>query len=310
MLLKNLIKFNLMIRKAIIIVVIYFVGIVPGFSQEFLGNIQIQSQQIEGVDPSVFSTMETAIFEFMNNRVWSDYNFQIEERIEFTMIITLSGVTGSDNFKGSINLVYQRPIYGTDYNSVVINLVDNDVSFVFVPHQSMEYNDGTYTSNLTSILAFYAYTMLGLDFDTYSLYGGTQFYEKAMAVAVDAQNSNERGWQAFEDPRNRYNLIENILNPSYRDLRKLLYEYHLQGLDAMANDVVSGRAIISKTLNNFKTVYDKRSGLYFLQVLIEAKRPEIVNIFTEASPAEKTLMINTMKEVDPANGTRYEAVNK
>ncbi len=310
MLLKNLIKFNLMIRKAIIIVVIYFVGIVPGFSQEFLGNIQIQSQQIEGVDPSVFSTMETAIFEFMNNRVWSDYNFQIEERIEFTMIITLSGVTGSDNFKGSINLVYQRPIYGTDYNSVVINLVDNDVSFVFVPHQSMEYNDGTYTSNLTSILAYYAYTMLGLDFDTYSLYGGTQFYEKAMAVAVDAQNSNERGWQAFEDPRNRYNLIENILNPSYRDLRKLLYEYHLQGLDAMANDVVSGRAIISKTLNNLKTVYDKRSGLYFLQVLIEAKRPEIVNIFTEASPAEKTLMINTMKEVDPANGTRYEAVNK
>ncbi len=299
-----------MIRKAIIIVVIYFVGIVPGFSQEFLGNIQIQSQQIEGVDPSVFSTMETAIFEFMNNRVWSDYNFQIEERIEFTMIITLSGVTGSDNFKGSINLVYQRPIYGTDYNSVVVNLVDNDVSYVYVPHQSMEYNNGSYTSNLTSILAFYAYTMLGLDFDTYSLYGGTQFYEKAMAVAVDAQNSNERGWQAFESPRNRYNLIENILNPSYRDLRKLLYEYHLQGLDAMANDVVSGRAIISKTLNNLKTVYDKRSGLYFLQVLIEAKRPEIINIFTEASPAEKTKMINTMKEVDPANGSRYESVNK
>ena len=299
-----------MIRKAIVIVVIFIVGIMPGFSQEFLGNIQIQSQQIEGVDPSVFSTMETAIFEFMNNRVWSDYNFQIEERIEFTMIITLSGVTGSDNFKGSINLVYQRPIYGTDYNSVVVNLVDNDVSFVFVPHQSMEYNNGSYTSNLTSILAFYAYTMLGLDFDTYSLYGGTQLYEKAMAVAVDAQNSNERGWQAFEDPRNRYNLIENILNPSYRDLRKLLYEYHLQGLDVMANDKVSGRAIISETLNNFKTVYDKRSGLYFLQVLIEAKRPEIINIFTEASPAEKTLMINTMKEVDPANGTRYEAVNK
>ncbi|MFK5857354.1 MAG: DUF4835 family protein, partial [Bacteroidota bacterium] len=256
-----------MIRKAIVIVVIFVVGIVPGFSQEFLGNIQIQSQQVEGIDPSVFTNMETSIFEFMNNRVWSDYNYQIEERIEFTMIITISSVRGSDNFGGSINLVLQRPIYGTDYNSVVVNLVDSDVNFEFVPHQSMQYTDGSYTSNLTSILAFYAYFMLGLDFDTYSLEGGTQFYEKAMAVATSAQNSGEKGWQAFEGPRNRYQLVENIMNPSYVDLRKLLYEYHLKGLDIMANDKIGGRAIIANSLNNFKTVYNKRSGLYSLQVL-------------------------------------------
>ena len=278
--------------------------------QEFLGTIQIQSQQVDGVDPSVFSNLETSIFEFMNNRVWSDYVYQIEERIEFTMIITISSVQGSDIFGGSINLVLQRPIYGTDYNSVIINLVDNDLHFEYVPHQSMEYNDGSYTSNLTSILAFYAYTMLGLDFDTYSLEGGTQFYEKAMAVATNAQNSNEKGWQAFEGPKNRYQLVENILNPSYNDLRKLLYEYHLKGLDIMVTDKVAGRAVIGNSLDYFKKVYDKRSGLYFLQVLIEAKRPEIINVFTEASPAEKIQMINTMKEVDPPNGTRYEAVNK
>jgi len=299
-----------MIKKAIIIVAVYIASTLSGFSQEFLGNIQIQSQQIEGIDPSVFTNMETAIFEFMNNRVWSDYNFKIEERIDFTMIITLSSVRGSDYFSGSINLVLQRPIYGTDYNSVIVNLVDPDVSFEYVPHQSMEYNFGSYTSNLTSILAFYAYTMLGLDFDTYSLDGGTQFYEKAMSVANDAQNSNEKGWQAFEGPKNRYQLVENILNPSYSDLRKLLYEYHLKGLDVMSNDKIAGRAVISNSLDNFRTVYNKRSGLYFLQILIEAKRAEIINIFTEGSPAEKTQMINTMSEVDPANGSRYEAVNK
>jgi len=299
-----------MIKRAAIIVVIFTVGLFNSFSQEFLGSIQIQSQQVEGIDPSVFTNMETSIFEFMNNRVWSDYNYQIEERIEFTMIITISSVRGSDKFGGSINLVLQRPIYGTDYNSVVINLVDNDVSFDFIPHQSMEFNDGAYTSNLTSILAFYAYVMLGLDFDTYSLEGGTQFYQKAMAVATDAQNSNEKGWQAFEGPKNRYQLVENILNPSYRDLRKFLYEYHLKGLDIMVNDKVGGRAIIGNSLDYLKNVYNKRSGLYFLQVLTEAKRAEIINIFTEASPAEKTKMINTMKEVDPPNGTRYESVNK
>jgi len=175
-----------MIRKTIIVIVIYIAGLAPGFSQEFLGNIQIQHQQVEGVDPSVFTNMQTSIFEFMNNRVWSSYNFKIEERIEFTMVITISEVQGSDIFRGSINLVLQRPIYGTDYNSVVINIVDNDVRFEFIPYQSMEYSDGTYTNNLTSILAFYAYFMLGLDFDTYSLEGGTQFYEKAMAVVISA----------------------------------------------------------------------------------------------------------------------------
>lgn len=299
-----------MLKKAIIIVAIYLGSTMSGVSQEFLGNIQIQTQQVEGIDPSVFSNMETSIFEFMNNRVWSSYNFKIEERIEFTMVITISEVQGSDNFKGSMNLVLQRPIYGTDYNSVVINLVDNDIRFEFIPHQPMQYTDGTYTNNLTSILAYYAYLMLGLDFDTYSLDGGTQFYEKAMAVVTSAQNSNEKGWQAFEGPRNRYQLIENILNPSYNDLRKLLYEYHLKGLDIMANDKIGGRAIIANSLKNLKAVNNKRSGLYFLQVLIEAKRAEIINVFTDASPSEKTDMINIMKEVDPANGTRYEAVNK
>ncbi|MBC8319703.1 MAG: DUF4835 family protein [Bacteroidetes bacterium] len=299
-----------MIRKAIIIFVIYILGLMPGFSQEFLGNIQIQTQGVEGIDPSVFSNMETSIFEFMNNRVWSSYTYKIEERIEFTMVITVSEVRGSDYFGGTINLVLQRPIFGTDYNSVVINLIDNDIRFEFIPHQPMDFIEGSYTNNLTSILAYYAYIMLGLDFDTYSLEGGTQFYEKAMAVVTAAQNSNEKGWQAFEGPKNRYQLVENLLNPSYNALRKLLYEYHLKGLDIMSNDIIGGRAIIGQTLKNYSTVYNKRSGLYLLQVLTEAKRPEIISIFTEASPAEKTEMINIMKEVDPANGSRYEAVNK
>ncbi len=299
-----------MIRKTIVVVLICFFIISKGYTQEFLGNIQIQHQGVDGIDPSVFSNMETTIFEFMNNKVWSTCNFKIEERIECTMVITINEVQGSDIFKGSINLVLQRPIYGSDYNSVVINLVDQDLRFDFIPYQSMIYSDGTYSSNLTSILAYYAYLMLGLDFDTYSLEGGTQFYEKAMAVVTSAQNSNEKGWQAFEGPRNRYQLIENILNPSYSDLRKLLYEYHRKGLDIMSNDLIGGRAVVGKSLKYLQNVYNKRSGLYFLQVITEAKRDEIINIFTKASPAEKTDMINIMKEVDPPNGNRYEGVNK
>ncbi len=282
---------------------------ISSYSQEFIGNVQVQTQGIEGIDPSVFSNMETTIFDFMNNRVWSSYNFQIEERISYTFVITIKEVIGSDIFKGSLNVVLERPAFDTDYSSVLINLVDEDIKFEFVPHQSMDYSDGTYTSNLTSILAYYAYLMLGLEFDTYSLEGGTAFYEKAMEVVTSAQNSSEKGWQAFEGPKNRYQLIENLLNPSYSDLRKLLYEYHRQGLDKMANDKIGGRATIGQTLKYFQNVYNKRSGLYALQVFIEAKRNEIIQVFTEGSPAEKNEMLNIMKEVDPANGTKYEAVN-
>ncbi len=226
------------------------------------------------------------------------------------MIITIEEAISTDEFKGKINLVLQRPVYGTDYNSVVINLVDNDVHFFYVPYQPMDFTENSYTDNLTSILGFYAYLMLGLDFDTYSLKGGSEFYQKAMSVATAAQNGNDLGWHPFDGPKNRYQLIEGLLNSSYSDIRTFLYQYHRLGLDVMSKDMIAGREVISKTLENLKKVYDKRPGLYLLQVIIEAKRDEIVNIFKEASPAEKTNMITIMKEVDPANGSKYLEVNK
>jgi len=278
-------------------------------AQEFLCNVQIQTPRIEGVDRSVFDAMRTSIFEFMNNRKWTNYNFKIEERIECTMILTITEAISTDEFKAKINLVLERPIYGTDYKSVVINLVDNDVRFRYIPYQPMEFIESSYTNNFTSILGFYAFLMLGLDFDTYSKEAGTQFYEKALATATAAQSGSESGWQPFEGPKNRYQLIEGLLNSSYKQIRTFLYEYHRTGLDLMSKDKTKGRENISKTLENLKLVYDKRPGLYLLQVVTEAKRDEIINIFKEASPAEKTNMITIMKEVDPANGSRYLQVN-
>jgi hypothetical protein len=297
--------------RRILFVISFFLIVLAGQSQELYCKVQIQYQQIQGVDPTVFESMEKAIFEFMNNRKWSTASFQLNEKIEATLILTISGAKqGGDEFSGSLNLVLQRPVYGTDYNSVVINLVDNDVAFQYTPFQSMEYADNTFSDNLTQILAFYAYLMLGLDFDTFSLLGGSQYLEKALAVASVAQNSNFKGWQAFEGPRNRYQLAENLTNSSYNDIRKFLYEYHRLGLDVMTEKMEEGRAAITKSLGYLKNVFDKRPGLYSLQVILEAKRQEIINIYEEASPAEKIAMINIMSNIDPPNGTKYEAVNK
>lgn len=297
-----------MIRKLLLIplLILFSRGV---FSQELFCNVQIQYQQVGGIDPSVFESMEKAIFEFLNTRKWSNYNFQLEERIECTMILTINNaVQGGDEFNGTLNIVLQRPVFGTDYKSVIINLVDNDIQFKYSPYQAMEYNDDTFNDNLTQILAFYAYLLLGLDFDTFSLFGGTPMLERANGVVSAAQNTNFKGWQIFEGPRNRAQLIENLLNSSYRSLRTLLYEYHRKGLDVMTEDIDGGRQQIGGTLKNLESVYEKRPNLYFLQVVLEAKRQEIIDIFSEASPAEKVAMLNIMKEVDPPNGTRYEQV--
>jgi len=299
-----------MLKKATIALLFVFL-IRYSSAQEFLCNVQIQYQQVAGVEPSVFEAMEKSIFEFMNNRKWSEYNYQIEERIECTMVITIQAAAqGGGDFSGSLNLVLQRPVYGTNYNSVVINLVDDDIQFAYTPYQSMEYADNTFQNNLTQILAYYAYLMLGLDRDTYSLFGGTPMYEKAMSVVQVAQNTNYSGWQVFDGQKTRYQIIENLLNQSYNDLRKFLYEYHRLGLDIMAENLDGGRTEVTETLGNLKSVFDKRPNLYMLQIILEAKRQEIINIYMQASPAEKVKMVNTMSAIDPPNGNKYEAVNK
>lgn len=297
--------------KKLFIAIFLILIVRTSVAQEFLCRVQIQAKQIAGVDPSVFEAMETSIFEFMNNRSWTGMNLKIEERLECTMIFTIeAAVQGGDEFSAKLNIVLQRPVFGTDYNSVVINLVDDDVEFSYTPFQSMEYADNVFSDNLTQILAYYAYLMMGLDMDSFSKLGGTTFYQKAQTVAQTAQNSNYKGWQLFEGPRNRYQLIENILNTSYEDLRLLIYEYHRYGLDVMVDDKIAGRKAITKSLGYFTSVYEKRPNLYSLQVLLEAKRQEIISIYSEATPAEKIAMVNTMSAVDPPNGNKYEEVNK
>jgi len=297
-------------RKFLIISLLLFLVSTLG-AQEFLCKIQIQHKQIQGVDPSVFESMEKAFFDFMNNRKWSDNNFLIEERIECTMVFTINQATqGGDEFSGSLNIVLQRPVYGTNYNSVILNLVDKDLQFKYVPFQLMEYSDNTYTDNLTQILAYYAYMMLGFDFDTFAPEGGTPFFEKARAVVSVSQNSDYPGWQAFEGPKNRAQLIENVLNASYKSLRDMMYDYHRKGLDVMSENVEAGRQVITASLDNLKSVFEKRPNLYYLQVILEAKRQEIIGIYSEASPAEKVAMLNIMKEVDTPYASRYEEVMK
>ncbi len=278
------------------------------FAQEFNCKVDINTQQVQGFDRSVVSDLKTAMTEFINNRKWSGYNFQPEERIECTLLFTVTQIVSSNEFKGRFSLIMQRPVFKTDYRSPLINMIDKNIQFKYQPSQGMNFSDGTYSDNLTSLLAFYSYMMLGIDFDSFAPDGGTVFYQKAMSVVQSAQNSGYSGWQSFESEKNRYHFVEQYLNKAYEPLRTFLYQYHRKGLDVMADNVVEGRKVILGSLSLLKKVYDKRPGLYDMQLLLDAKRGEIINIFSKATSSEKNTMINILSEVDAPNGTRYREV--
>ncbi len=297
-------------KKLLIIILFSLASQTALFSQEFLVNISVNAPTIEGTDRRVFESLQSALYEFMNNRKWTNANIKNLERIECTMMLTVRERMSSDEYKGTLNVVLQRPIYKTSYNSVQFNFIDENVQFRYLESQPLEFSENSFSSNLTAVFAYYAYIMLGLDFDSYSLNGGDAFYTAAENIVNSAQNANERGWKAFDGNRNRYWLIENLRNPSYRMLRQFLYEYHRQGLDLMADNQDEGRANIASSIAYLQQAKKSRSDLFFLQLIADAKRDEIINIFSKGSPQEKTKVSNIMMEVDPANASKYEKIIK
>ena len=279
-------------------------------AQEIFCNLQVNSQQLQGTDKRIYENMQTSLIEFINDRKWTGYDFKPEERIECNMVITITGRPSTDQFSARLNVVASRPIYGTTYNSTLLNYVDEDFNFEYVEFQPMEYQDNQYMSNLTSVIAYYIYIILGLDFDSYSQYGGGPFFEKAELVVNAAQEGGQVGWNSFEDQRNRYWLVENYLNQSYGDLRIFFYEYHRNGLDVMSEKVDEGRAATLASLIYLQNAYDARPGLFALQLVLDAKRDEFVNIFKGGNPKEKEESQKILKKLDPANSSTYSKISE
>lgn len=279
-------------------------------AQELNCMISVSAPRLEGTDKQVFQTLQSSLYEFMNNRKWTGYNVKITERIECTILITVNDRPNSEDFKGTLNLVLRRPIYNTSYNSVLLNYIDKDFTFKYVEYQPLEYSDGVYSSNLTSVLAFYTYFFLGMYFDSYSLKGGTQFFEKAQEVVNVAQSSPESGWKAFEGSKNRYWLVENIMNASYSGFREFTYKYHRLGLDQMYDKLDQGRGNVTESIAYLYKIANDRPGLFMLQLYMDAKKDEMVNIFSDSrvAPMEKNSVVNMLKEIDPANSSKYQAI--
>lgn len=296
--------------KAFLVALLCIGSLTSLHAQELNCMISINAQKLEGTDKKVFQTLQSAIYEFVNNRKWSSYSFKQEERIECTILIIINERLSADEFKGTMNVVIRRPIINSAYNSVLLNTIDKSVQFKYVEYQPLDYSDGTFTSNLTSMLAFYSYTILGFYFDSYSPSGGSPYFEKAQEVVNAAQNSSDPGWKAFESDKNRYWIVNNYLNPANSGLRDFAYRYHRLGLDQMYEKVDQGRTVASEGLEILQRIYNAKPNLYALQLIFDAKRDEFVNIYADqrVPPMEKTNITNLLKEIDPANGAKYQAI--
>ncbi|MDA3952940.1 MAG: DUF4835 family protein [Bacteroidales bacterium] len=298
-------------KKVIALIFGIILYVHTSYSQELRCNVQVVSSQIQGTNKQVFQTLQTAIYEFMNNTAWTNHIYSNEERVECNILINLQDHSG-DEFKGSIQIQSSRPIFNTSYNSTVLNFKDDDLRFNYVEFEPLEFSLTEHRSNLTSLLAYYAYTVLGLDYDTFSFLGGTEYYQKAEQIVNNAQNAQESGWKAFESRKNRYWFIENMLNDRYKGLREFLYRYHRLGLDVMESKEANGRTEIAESLNLLQKIYRQKPDpyLFVFDLIISAKSDELINIFSESFMAEADRVYKILVEIDPTRSDKYMKIKQ
>jgi hypothetical protein len=289
--------------------ILFFILIAFSVSAQDLNvRVQLISSQIQNSNKRTFDELETKIRDFLNNRKWSTDNFQPQERIDCSLIINITGWDGSSNYKTEAQIQSSRPIYGTSYNSTILNISDKDFNFTYAEGQPLDYSDQNFTNNLSSLLAYYSYVILGMDYDSFIQFGGTPYYTKAQGVVNAAQSSSFTGWKAFEGLRNRYWLAENLNNKVYTPIREILYEYHRNGLDIMSDNPAKARKQIISLLPQVQTIDKQQQGSMLNQLFFTAKADELVNIISMGDPQERLKAFTVLSLIDPPNIRKYEVL--
>ncbi|MCL1850136.1 MAG: DUF4835 family protein [Bacteroidetes bacterium] len=296
--------------KKIIISLLFLTFVLQVLSQDFRCSISISAQRISGTNTEKFNGLQQELYKFVNDRKWCQYTLKMDERLECSILITLDKQTG-DVYRANMTIQLQRPVYKSNYKTTVLNFLDKDVQFNYVDGDPLEYAEGSNISQLTSLVAFYLNLFLAVDFDTFALNGGIPYFSKCQEIINLNQSAVEIGWKVFESGQNnRYWLMENFTNPAYSKFHDFLYQYHRLGLDVMAETPEVGRAAILESLRLLQQVNQQRTALYLMTIIVQTKQQEIINIFKEGTPSEKQQVIQIMKQIDPSNSTKYDAINQ
>lgn len=278
-------------------------------AQELNCRVQVVSREVQSTNRQVYETLQRELFEFINNRKWTNENYSLEERIECTMVITINQQISSDEFSGNIQIQSSRPVYGSNYKTTILNYKDEDVRFKYVEFERLDYNDNTHQSNLTSIIAYYIYVILAMDHDTFAPNGGESYWLKAQTVVNNAQGDQMAvGWKAFDGNRNRYWLVENALGRDFAQFRTAMYGYHRLGLDVMTKDDAQARMEIGKAIRGLREVNRQRPNSFMLRIFFDAKADEIANIFKHPNVNDRAELVTILTELSPTNSQQWSRI--
>ncbi len=277
------------------------------YSQELNAQVQVLTPQIQATNKQVFTTLENSIREFLNNTRWTDEVYENNEKIACSFVINVTKWQ-VDQFEATLQVQYSRPIYRSGYASPVLVHMDNNFAFQYLEFDRLDFAKNTFISNLTSVLAFYAYVVIGLDHDTFAEKSGDPYYVEAQNIVSNAQNNGFSGWGSFENRKNRFWLLDNLQSPAFDDFKKALYLYHRKGLDLMydINNHKSAKENIKAALMLLEPVNQRRPGAFLIQMFFDAKVNEIINIFGSGEPVPLADLKELLIKLDANNSSKYE----
>ena len=275
--------------------------------QELNATVQVNYSQITDANTQIFKTLETSVTEFVNNTRFTNRNFERNERIDCVFFINITAYQ-SNSFDATLQVQSSRPVYNSSYLSPVLNFNDKNFGFSYTEFQNMVYNPESYTSNLISVISFYANMIIGMDADTYEFEGGTPYYDVAQRIASAAQQSGYKGWSQQDGNQNRYFLINDILSNTYRDFRQALYDYHRLGMDIMADNSKKGKEKIIAAINTLSKVNKARPNAFLTRVFFDAKSDEVVSIFSAGPMVTLTGLVDTLNKISPLNSAKWSTI--
>ena len=289
-----------------LIVVLLLLNTLLYKAQELNCQVSIISQQVQGTtEKQIFDQLQKSIFEFMNSTKWTKDLYTTPERIDCSVLINVTSKIADGEYAGTIQVQSRRPIFSSSYSAPLFNYIDDKFSFKFLQFQQLQFNLNSFENNLTSTLAFYAYIILANDYDSYSNLGGTEMYQKAQMIVSNAQSAGEVGWKSSEGNKNRYWVADNALQPVYQGVRECYYKYHRLGLDIMYDKADDGRKEILLDLDLLLGVYKNRPASFIMELFFNAKRDEVINIFSKGTSEEKAKAVERLTTIDPANSNKY-----
>ncbi|MBC6996736.1 DUF4835 family protein [Neolewinella lacunae] len=301
---------------------LFLLGTCVSAQSEIRWTVNLNTDQITTADKRIFLTLEKDLVTFLNSQTWTNDRFTEEERIDATLFLTISevfeqsskgdggDVAVPDQYKGTMALQSLRPIFGSSEQTPVLNTQDRSVNFTYRQGEAIQYSEQSYVSDLGHILAFYCYMVIGFDYDTFSPLGGQPYFDKAQELynRLPAQILNGPGWVSAGRSRNRYWLMENVLNPKMLALRRAYYTYHRLGLDLMGDDLTTGRRNVTLAIEDAGKANQTYPNTDYMQAFVDAKRDEIVDIFRGAPGSEQNTVIATMSRVDQAKANEYRNI--